>query len=254
MYKLNALKNVSLSAALLCLISSVAWAQTASEILDKVDSVGHTDSSQMDVVQVVISPSGDKRSFKMKSWSQNGNEKGLTEYVEPDQVRGMKILTLNEGDDIWTYFPRTNRTRKIASSARNRKVQGSDFTYDDMASGKMGKHWKGKVAGSEKVKGKDCYKLDVKPTASGPKSYSKAVIWVDKSSYTVPRVEYFDLDGDKVKRLDISGYKKISGVLIPMKYAMTNLLDGGKTLMAVKGVKVNVKLKPGLFSEASLGR
>ena len=94
----------------------------------------------------------------------------------------------------------------------------------------------------------------MKPTASGPKSYSRAVIWVDKSTYTVPRVEYFDLDGDKVKRLDISGYKKISGVLIPMKYAMTNLLDGGKTLMAVKNVKINVRLKSGLFSEASLGR
>ena len=238
----------------LVLVSSAVSAESAAGILEKVDRVGHTESTKMDLMQVVINPSGEKRSFRMMSWSQNGNEKGLTEYVYPSQVTGMKILTLNEGDDIWTYFPRTNRTRKIASSARNRRVQGSDFTYDDMASGKMAKQWKGKVAGSEKIKGKDCYRLEVKPTASGPKSYSKAVVWVGKSEYTVARVEYYDLDGDRSKRLNISDYRKISGVLVPMKYTMTNLLDGGKTVMKAENVKVNVKLEKGLFSEANLGR
>lgn len=234
--------------------SSVTSAQSAKTILEKADKAAFMKSSRAEMIQMVVTPSGDKRSFKMVAYSFNGTEKGMTEYVAPNQVRGMKILTLNDGDDIWTYFPRTNRTRKIASSARNRKVQGSDFTYDDMATGKLAQDWKGKVVGSEKIEGKSCYKLEATPTESGPKSYSKIFIWVNKSDYTVPRIEYYDEDGDKLKVLDITDYRKISGVLFPFRYVMTNVVDGGKTLMKVDKAEINLKLDPALFTEASLSK
>jgi outer membrane lipoprotein-sorting protein len=231
-----------------------ANAKSAAEILKKVDAVGYSKTAKMELVQKVVTPSGDSRSFKIVSYSANGSEKGLTVYVAPNQVRGMKILTLNDGDDIWSYFPRTNRTRKIASSARNRRVQGSDFTYDDMSGGKMAEKWKGKVVGTEELAGKPCYKLQVTPTPSGPKSYTKATAWISKAGSELLRIEYFDLDGDKLKRLDIGDYRKISGVLVPFRYIMTNLQDGGKTMMKVNKAEINIKLEAGLFSEAGLGK
>jgi len=227
---------------------------TAADILKQADEVAYAKTTRIELTQTVVAPDGEKRTFEMLSYSQDGNDKGLTEYLSPNQVRGMKILTLNDGDDIWVYFPRTNRTRKIASSARNRRVQGSDFTYDDMASGKMAKSWKGKVLGEEKVDGEVCYKLALKPTASGPKSYSKVVAWVDKASHTAAAIDYYDLDGDKIKRLTISDYKEINKVLVPHRYTMTNLVDGGKTVMKVKQAEVNVRLSIDLFTEAGLGR
>ncbi len=243
-----------LTGALLFAIAFGAEAETAAEILAKSDAAGLARTSMVKMTQTVVTPGGDSRTFKILAYASNGNEKGLTVYVAPSQVKGMKILTLNDGDDIWSYFPRTNRTRKIASSARNRKVQGSDFTYDDMAGGKMAKNWQGEVVGSEKVEGIDCFKLSLVPTESGPKSYSKITAWVSKADYTSVRVEYFDLDGDKTKRLDIRNYKKISEVYVPFEYTMTNLMDGGKTTMKVVAAKVNVDLEPGLFTEASLAK
>ena len=246
------------AAALVAILVSLAVcdarAQSASDVLKKVDKAGYVKSGKMKMVQTVVTPSGDRRSFDMLAYSENGNEKGLTVYETPSQVRGMKILTLNDGDDIWVYFPRTNRTRKIASSARNRKVQGSDFTYDDMATGKLARSWQGKVIGSEKVGGKECFKLDLKPTDSGPKSYSRALVWVEKADYGAVRVDYFDLDGDLAKRLEISGYRKVSGVLVPFNYTMTNLADGGYTSVEVSEAEVDAKLDPGIFTEAGLSR
>jgi outer membrane lipoprotein-sorting protein len=166
----------------------------------------------------------------------------------------MKVLSLRDGNDIWSYFPRTNRVRKLASSARNRKVQGSDFTYDDMAQGKMIKQWQGVIVGEEKMAGNACFKLALTPTAEGPKSYRKIVIWVDKSLFTPLRIDYYDLDGYLLKRLEIKNYKKVSGVLIPHDYVMTNLTDGGKTLMKVVAAEVNVKLDPVIFTETGLAR
>lgn len=245
---------VALAALALAVVVSGDKTPSAKDILTKADEVGFAQSTKIELTQTVVAPDGEKRTFEMLSYSQNGNEKGLTEYLSPNQVRGMKILTLGDGDDIWVYFPRTNRVRKIASSARNRKVQGSDFTYDDMASGKMAKSWKGKVLGSEKKNGVDCHKLALTPTKSGPKSYSKITAWIDKSKHVAVSIDYYDEDGEKTKRLDIGGYQKINKVLIPHKYTMTNELDGGKTVMKVKQAEVNLRLKSGLFTEAGLGR
>ncbi len=236
------------------LLTSALCAESVDDILAKVDKLSHTNSSKIYLTQTVTSPSGQKRTFKMVSYSKDGNDKGLTEYLAPRQVKGMKILTLNDGDDIWSYFPRTNRTRKIASSARNRKVQGSDFTYDDMASGKMKNSWKGRLAGDEKIDGKICFKMVLTPKAKGPKSYSKATAWISKADYTTIKIEYYDLDGDKLKMLKIDDYKKINGVLIPHKYTMTNLMDGGKTTMTVAKAYVNINLDTSIFTESSLGK
>lgn len=252
-------RNISVISIVVALALVVAGAkdarvESAADIMKKADKIGYAETSRTEMIQKVVTPSGDSRTFKIVGYSENGNEKGLTEYLAPNQVRGMKILTLNEGDDIWSYFPRTNRTRKIASSARNQKVQGSDFTYDDMATGKMAKQWKGKVVSTEKVAGRQCFKLDITPTPSGPPSYSKAIAWVDKADYLMLRIVYFDSDGDKLKQLDIGDYQKVSGVLIPHRYAMTNLIDGGKTMIKVTKAEVNIKLEPGLFAEANLGK
>lgn len=232
----------------------LARAEDAINILKKVDEVGHLESSKMQITQTVKTPSGDERTFVMMSYSKGGNDKGLTVYEEPSQVKNMKILTLNDGDDIWTYFPKTNRVRKIASSARNRKVQGSDFTYDDMATGKMATNWQGTVAGKETVDGVKCIKLALTPTASGPKSYSRAEAWIDGARYVTLRVVYYDGDGDKLKQLDISGYKKIKGVQVPMQFKMTNLTDGGSTIMTVNKAAINPELDGGMFTEAGLAK
>ena len=236
------------------LLPIAAEAQSVADILRKVDQSGASVSAKMEISQTITTPSGDTRTFKMMSYSSGGQEKGLTEYLTPAQVRGMKILTLNDRDEIWTDFPKTNRGRKIASSARHRRVQGSDFTYDDMATGKMAKNWKGKVAGTEKIDGVTCYKLHLMPTASGPKSYSRATVWIDKAKNLMLRVVYYDLDGDKLKQLDMSGYKKIKGIQIPMQYTMINLMDGGTTVMKVLKVAINVQLDPGLFTESGLSQ
>jgi len=244
----------SLTTVALLLAAAPAGAETAAEILKKVDAAGQSKTARMEEIQLVVTPSGDERRFEMVSYNADGTSKSLMEYRSPNRVRGMKILTLNDGDDIWTWFPRTNRTRKIASSARNRRVQGSDFTYDDMASGKMARSWRGNVRGSEKLDGTDCHVLALTPTPQGPQSYSKVVVWVRKADYAVLRIDYTDLDGVLQKRLEIGDYRRVGGVLVPYRLKMTNLTDGGRTLMKVTRAEVDVKLPADLFAEASLGK
>ena len=75
---------------------------------------------------------GKKETFKIKNYSAGGNEKMLFVYEYPNRIRGNKFLFL-KGGDIWAYFAKTGRKRRIASSARKSKMQGSDFSYEDIS-------------------------------------------------------------------------------------------------------------------------
>ncbi|MBN2528730.1 MAG: outer membrane lipoprotein-sorting protein [Deltaproteobacteria bacterium] len=256
-FKRQPSRYVSISIALAVIFASAAVVGgkppfSAADILQKVDDEARADTTKIYLTQTVYSPTGDQRSFKMVSYTKDDNEKGLTEYLAPSQVKGMKILTLNSGDDIWSYFPSTNRVRKIASSARNRKVQGSDFSYDDMAMGKMAKSWKGTLQGEEKLNETLCYKLVLTPTEKGPKSYKKTTVWISKTDFTTLRVLYFDKYGEQSKQLDMSDYRDVKGVKVPFLYTMTSLVDGGKTVMKVAHAEVNIKLSDSLFTETGL--
>jgi len=232
-----------------------SFSQSAIDIMKKVDEVSYVKSSKSAVLQTVINPEGEKRIFKIVSYSYNGNEKTLIHYIYPNRVKGMKILTLKGGEEIWAYFPRTNRTRRIASSARKRKVQGSDFTYDDLAQGKYVEQYKGKLLSQEKYKGRDCYKLKLIPTKKGPiESYSKLVVWIDKEKYIPLRIDYYDVDNELQKRLLLEDYKTIQGHITPMKLIMENLQDGGKTIMEIKAIKFDIKLSKDIFSPDNLSK
>ncbi|MCF7826745.1 MAG: outer membrane lipoprotein-sorting protein, partial [Candidatus Marinimicrobia bacterium] len=85
--------------------------------------------------QTIITSSGQERVFEFDSWSAEKGKSVLTRYTKPAAIRGQAFLMLNNADDIWSYFPRTKRVRKLASHAKKQKMQGSDFTYEDMGGG-----------------------------------------------------------------------------------------------------------------------
>ncbi len=59
---------------------------------------------------------------------------------------------LNNADNIWTYFPRTKRVRKLASHAKKQKVQGGDFTFEDFSSSNI---WKMEIQDMAILGGQD---------------------------------------------------------------------------------------------------
>ena len=100
---------------------------------------------------------------------------------------------LNNGDDIWFYTPKTDRVRHIASSAKKQKVQGSDFSYEDMEMWDYKVDFKSSKLGNEKVNNSSCYKIELIPTESGP-HYSKMMAWIDQEKFVVLQFDYYEDD------------------------------------------------------------
>ena len=121
--------------ALFCVTSLSAQDLTGNEIVRKVNDIMAPASTWAKAKMTILTTSGDKRTFVYESWSMNHGEKNLVRYQEPSRVKGQAVLMLNHADDIWMFFPRTQRVRKLATHAKRQKMQGSDFSYEDMGSG-----------------------------------------------------------------------------------------------------------------------
>ncbi|TET69572.1 MAG: outer membrane lipoprotein-sorting protein [Candidatus Aminicenantes bacterium] len=203
----------------------------------------------------IVTSSGSKRTFISESWSKNKGEKNLVRYLEPRRVKGQAILMLNHADDIWMFFPRTQRVRKLASHAKKQKMQGSDFSYEDMGSGDAFiNDFSPKKLEDEKIEGYDCYKLELIRKPDSDVSYSRLIMWVIKENYYPVIIDYYDEDDPTIheKRLVQSDIRIIDKIPTAMKMNMYNKNDNTQTEMEFLEVKYNVTLDDSMFTERSL--
>lgn len=238
---------------LILAITVCGFAITVDEILDKAEANQTPKTSRTEMTQKVYESDGRENISKLMSYSADKGEKSLMEYIEPARIKGMKILMLNDGDDIWFYSPRTARVRKIASHQKNQSINNSDFSYEDMSTKDMREDYDIKLDGEEKKNGAECYKLVAMPKKDGS-SYSKFINWIDKKRFIPVEVHYFD-DGNTLwKKLTVEGAKLIGNYWSFEKIVMQNLLKGTRTVMEMNKTENNIELDKEMFSERYLSR
>ena len=225
---------------------------TPKEIIKRIDDTERVMSSKSRVKQTITTSGGAHRTMEVIGYSKNKNEKQLMIYETPSRVKGDKILMLNDGDDIWFYTPKTDRVRHLASHAKRQKVQGSDFSYEDMAGGSIEEDYNYSLLGEEEVNGRDCYKLELVPKPSGP-SYKKLIVWADKERFISLRIDYYE-EEELSKRLLLTDIQLIDNHWYANNMKMINLLEGGETLMETVDIQFDLKLDDDLFSTQNLKR
>lgn len=252
---MRAIKTVALVASILCMLlvstgSGGAKKLTAAQILEKADKAGFAKSSHSIIEQTIQTTGGDTRTFTIEGWSKNGNEKSIMRFLSPAPSKGIGMLALEHGDNIWAYFPDSDDLRKIASSARNSSMEGSDFSYEDMTMGEMSRRYKAVSHEETDLDGKACYKVELVPRKSSP--YKKIVAWIDRETFISYRSFYFSKKGKHTKTLTMSGWKKIKGVWTPKKMVMKNHKRGSKTVIKFVKIKYNLEIPDSKFTTAFL--
>ena len=249
--------KIALSIIILFISGAQLYAQdmTADEIINTMTETMNPDQSQGKMKMTIMTTSGQERTFEYETFSKNQGEKSLMKYVKPTRVKDQAILMLNNADDIWVYFPRTKRVRKLATHAKKQKVEGSDFSYEDMgASNTFIDEYDAVRHDDEKKEDRQCYKLELTRKSESSASYSRIVMWVDKE-YMVPLViDYYHEDDPQLweKQLVCSGIQLIDGIYTPMKFVMYNKLDNTQTSMEIIEVTYKVDLQDNLFTEQGM--
>lgn len=242
-----------LSIALLVMLPAVSKAQeTGAEWIERIENVEKIDHSYGVMRQTITTSTGAQRTFTLRSWSAQEGKVGLTVYVEPARVAGDKILQLNGGDDIWYYMKRRDITRHFAGHTRRQSAQGSDFSYEDMASGDFSEDYTAEIMGQERLEGIECVKLKCTPTPDGP-SYEYILLWAGLEDALTRQIEYYD-GGVHLKTLYMSDFQEIEGRTVSMRFEMVSHEKNSKTLMEMIEMTFAQEPDPSMFTMGALAR
>jgi len=230
---------------------------TAEEIISKMNKLMNQDSVEAKVKMTIITTSGEERVFIYDSYSKNSGEKNLLRYIEPKRAQGQAILMLNYANDIWMYFPRTKRIRKLATNSKSQKMEGSDFSYEDTgASDAFIEDFSSKKLGSEIKEGHDCYKIEMLKKESIESGYSRLIMWVIKDSFIPITIDYYDAENPELLLKTLIQYdiKDVDAIPTATKMVMYNQQENSQTSIEMLEIKYNVELDDSLFTERNLQR
>lgn len=228
---------------------------TAGDIIDRVNDSMNRPAVVATTKMIITTTSGQKREFVFESYSKDKGEKSLIRYLSPKRVKGQTVLMLNNADDIWMYFPRTNRVRKLATHAKKQKMEGSDFSYEDMGSGDAWtEDFISRLLEDEKIGDISCYKLELTIKKDAESGYSRMVMWINKENFVPLQIDYYDENDPTLhlKRLTISDIRIIEDVPTPMKVVMLDLQDNTDTIMEYENITYKQDLPDNLFTERGM--
>ena len=228
---------------------------TADDIINTMTETLNPEESKGKMKMTIMTSTGQERTFEYQTFSKDGGEKSLMKYIKPSRVKDQAILMLNDANDIWIYFPRTKRIRKLATHAKKQKLEGGDFSYKDMGgSDAFIEEYNAVRLKDEKKEARICYKLELKRKAESNASYSRVILWVDKETFIPLVIDYYHEDDPSLweKQLVCSDIKLIDSIYTPMKCVMYNKLDNTHTSMEIIEVTYNVDLSDDIFTEMGM--
>ena len=124
-------------------------------------------------------------------------------FTNPDEVLQLRLGEKSSRLDLMTG----SGTEKFAVSKLNQKIRGTSLTYEDLAFRFL--YWPtARVLGEENVRTRNCWKLQLR-APSRESQYSNILLWVDKVSGALMRMEGYDWNAQFVKRFEVVSAQKI---------------------------------------------
>jgi hypothetical protein len=129
----------------------------------------------------------------------------LYSFANPDEVLQLRLGENSSRLDLVT----DGGTEQFAASTLKQKIRGTCVTYEDLAFKFL--YWPtARVLGEENVRTRNCWKLQLR-APSRESQYSNVLLWVDKASGALMRMEGYDWNAQLAKRFEVVSAQKIEG-------------------------------------------
>jgi len=226
---------------------------TVEELLDATDDVSRGDSSEA-VMEMSVKTKRYERTMKMKATSQ-GEDNSLVVILEPAKDAG--VATLKNGDNLYNYMPKVDRTMKIPAGMMSGSWMGSHFSNDDLVKGsRMRDDYTYGITHRPSDGGEpaDAYVIELIPKPDAPVVWGKVIVTV--GSDKVPRtIDYFDERDEKIRTMSFENVQDIEGRKVPMVMTLTPHDKPGEfTKMTYESLDFDVELDENAFTLQALKR
>ena len=126
-------------------------------------------------------------------------------FANPDEVLQLRLGENSSRLDLVTG----DGTEQFAASKLKQKIRGTSVTYEDLAFKFL--YWPtARVLGEENVRTRNCWKLQLR-APSRESQYSNVLLWIDKGSGALMRMEGYDWNAQLGKRFEVVSAQKIEG-------------------------------------------
>ena len=201
-----------LNTSLLVLLSSPLQAQTAREIIDRVDRLLRGESRRGRITMEITTEHW-SRSLDMEIWSL-GVEHSLVRVQSPAREAG--TATLKAGQEVWNYLPRVDRTIKVPPSLMMGSWMGSHFTNDDLVKeSQIVDDYDFEISFEGEREGVEVWEFQLTPRPEAPVIWGRIDEQVRKADLMPTWIRYYDEDGGLVRTMTFSDYRTMGDRLVP---------------------------------------
>ena len=124
-------------------------------------------------------------------------------FTNPNEVLQLRLGEKSSRLDLVTGAG----TEKFVASKLQQKIRDASLTYEDLAFKFL--YWQNaRVLGEENVRTRNCWKLQLR-APSRESQYSNLLLWIDKASGALMRMEGYDWNAQLAKRFEVVSAQKI---------------------------------------------
>jgi hypothetical protein len=236
----------------LTLFAHLLLAFSSNEILEKTESkISGFKSADSMLSLSIVDANGNKMVKKVASkiLEEKDCAKIYLEFLAPQDVVGVKILSYQYADKSkkqWIYLPSVKKTREIKSNGTNGgAILGSDIDFEDLDL-LSDEHIKVTPAPQSKEKE---YTIETFPSLG---NYSKMVYTIDKNTYQVKKIEYYDKKSVLAKVGTFENYKVVNGINRVGKITMESVMKKTKTILEWEKDDIFATIPAKFFSPINL--
>jgi outer membrane lipoprotein-sorting protein len=227
-------------------LTAPAKAQSAASILRSMDELMSAPKDKQAVVQMILTDKSGNEKVREAIMKQKGQYKKIYRYTKPEKQVGTATLSLPE-DIIWLYMPALNKAIKVTLLSKSQAFTGTDFSYEDMSGSSYSERFTPAVLESPDP---NMYQLELMPK-SMKSTYSKIIVYLDKTHFYPLRMEYFDENKVYFKYANYK-YKKKGNYWYAEEVEMMNLNKEHSTKIILTDIQFDLGLSDDEFTVENL--
>lgn len=242
------IRTTALLLAALSFSSGFLVAQTADEIILKVEANQVFDTSRFDAKLSVTNRFG-VTGNEFTSYARKGGDTLIEITAGPD--RGQKVL--RQQNNIYLFYPDAEEVIWLKGSALKDSMMGSDFSYEDLTNDKtILDRYSVVLEGTASVDGEICYHL-ILSAKTKTETYAKQELWTDSKLFVTRRALLYSASGKAIREMISSDIRNITGKNLAFKTVMKDLLKkNSSTEMTIVKAEIGIPLSDKYFNRDEL--
>lgn len=240
----------AVAALLFLLFTSLSYAESAFDIVQKSDQAMRGKSSYSEATMEIVRPDW-TRSMTMKSWTK-GTELSLVLVTAPAKDKGSASLKRHR--EMWNWVPSIERIIKIAPSMLSQPWMGSDFTNDDLINqSSIVVDYQHALLGNDSFEGDKVWVIEATAKPDAPVVWNKVTLWISQSTYLQRKVEFYDEFDERVNVLTTYDVKELGGRKIATRMEMKPVdKPGNKTIFTTHQAQFDFDINDDFFSQQQM--